>query len=75
MGLTHPPGPLLPFPAPRYALHAGGKLSPPLGGAERLESWPGLVATDVEVVGDSWKGSSADVAIAGALGQDRMAGL
>lgn len=54
--------PLLPC---RYALHAGGKLAPPLGGAERMESWPGLVATDVEVSGDSWKGSSGDVAIAG----------
>lgn len=30
-----------------------------------MESWPGLVATDVEVAGDSWKGSSGDVAIAG----------
>lgn len=57
----------------RYALHAGGKLAPPLGGAERLESWPSLVPTDVEVAGDSWKGSSADVAIAGAWEQGCMA--
>ena len=49
----------------RYALHAGGKLAPPVGGAERLEGWPGLVPTDVRVQGDSWRESGVDVAIAG----------
>lgn len=49
----------------RYAMHVGGKLAPPLGGAERLEGWAGLVPTDVRVEGGSWKESSTDVAIAG----------
>lgn len=48
-----------------YAQHAGDKLAPPLGGPDRLAAWPALVPTDVQVQGDSWKGSSTDVAIAG----------
>lgn len=49
----------------RYRQHTGGKLAPPLGGEARLAGFPALVPTDVEVRGDSWKESSADVAIAG----------
>lgn len=49
----------------RYQLHAGGRLAPPLGGAERMAEFPALQPTDVEATGDSWKGSSVDVAIAG----------
>lgn len=50
----------------RYQLHAGSRLAPPLGGPERMASYPALEPTDVEVAGDSWKTSSVDVAIAGA---------
>lgn len=46
-------------------MHAGGKLAPPVGGPERMASFPALVPTDVAVAGDSWKASSTDVAIAG----------
>ncbi|KAL4448813.1 hypothetical protein ABPG77_007530 [Micractinium sp. CCAP 211/92] len=49
----------------RYQLHAGSRLAPPLGGPERMASYPALEPTDVEVAGDSWKTSSVDVAIAG----------
>ncbi|KAL4422880.1 hypothetical protein ABPG75_009077 [Micractinium tetrahymenae] len=49
----------------RYQLHAGSRLAPPLGGAERMASFPALQPTEVEVAGDSWKASSVDVAIAG----------
>lgn len=56
------PSPLLPR---RYQAHAGGKLAPPVGGEARLGAWPGLVPTEVQVRGDSWRESSTDVAIAG----------
>lgn len=63
---SHPPR----RPPSRYQLHAGGRLAPPLGGAERMAEFPALQPTDVEATGDSWKGSSVDVAIAGALAAD-----
>lgn len=46
-------------------MHAGSKLTPPLGGEERMEAFPALQPTEVIVAGDTWKGSSTDVAIAG----------
>jgi hypothetical protein len=46
-------------------MHAGSKLTPPLGGEERMEAFPALQPTEVSVAGDTWKGSSTDVAIAG----------
>jgi hypothetical protein len=36
-----------------------------VGGEDRLASFPALAPTDVEVSGDSWQESSADVAVAG----------
>lgn len=35
-----------------------------------MAEFPALQPTDVEATGDSWKGSSVDVAIAGALAAD-----
>ncbi|KAI3430584.1 hypothetical protein D9Q98_005177 [Chlorella vulgaris] len=49
----------------RYRLHAGTKLTPPLGGEERMGSFPPLQPTEVKLTGDTWKASSIDVAIAG----------
>lgn len=51
----------------RYAKHVGTRLVPPVGGPERVENgtFPALQGTDVHVIGDSWKESSVDIAIAG----------
>lgn len=63
----------------RYAKHAGGLLSPPVGDEDRMATFPVLVPTEVKITGDNWKGSSADVAIAGlgwvAVGVGGEAGL
>jgi hypothetical protein len=56
----------------RYRMHAGGRLSPPLGGEERMAAFAALQPTEVEVTGESWKASSVDVAIAGAHGMQQM---
>lgn len=49
----------------RYAKHVGTTLVPPVGGTERMESFPKLRPTDVEVQGNSWQESSVDVCVAG----------
>ncbi|PSC71397.1 IMP dehydrogenase GMP reductase [Micractinium conductrix] len=49
----------------RYQLHAGTRLTPPLGGAERVAALPPLQPTEVEVGGGSWRESSTDIAVAG----------
>ena len=59
----------------RYAMHAGGKLCPPLGGEQRMAAFPPLRPTEVTAEGDSWKASSKDVAIAGVCASGGSPGL
>eukprot|EP00890_Picochlorum_soloecismus_P002122 jgi/Picsp_1/2910/NSC_01135-R1_gtp binding protein len=51
-----------------YATHLGGKLSPPVCSGDdssRLDMFPSLLPTDVEVEGIDWRSNSVDICIAG----------
>ena len=51
-----------------YASHLGEKLSPPVSDGDdssRLDMFPSLLPTDVEVEGVDWKKNSVDICIAG----------
>lgn len=49
----------------RYTLHAGTKLTPPVGEVRRVSELGPLLPTDISVVGTTFRESGTDVAIAG----------
>lgn len=51
----------------RYERLAGRELAPPSGDTERLKQWLGLLPCELSLTGHSWKNSSSDIAIAGAI--------